>query len=423
VISIPELLSSPSLTAWQTAWAYYNGDEATCTKQTGNSASASTNHVCEYTPAAFAETLAGEFSTKLHYGAAIANIKVKQALALGVANAEATSPDQALGLAFALDVMVQTMIPEYQALSKHAIDMDCGASCAPPSTSAAEAYASWLLVQDQLLAQARDQSMHVATIIRPTAVTSGNEAFCAVKDLLSNHLPNASVLVYTGTHGTSAMPGLEYPHVTTLSAAVKDAEDLARFDWAEHIGTLPKNKGEVNCPAYSPSTLQPSTHTMSMKVTASGAVSDYTPAIKEAIAVNIAVKLAVDVRYVAVSVQAGSVVITILVGYTSAEAAEAAATNLNAALANEAAVSDLLSTSDLKVTVASFDQAVGATDDLGTGLSTGAIVGIAIGGVVAFLLLVTIIIMSMKRKKEGKPIFLCLDEVKTDKQTYGSNKA
>ena len=55
------------------------------------------------------------------------------------------------------------------------------------------------------------------------------------------------------------------------------------------------------------------------------------------------------------------------------------------------------------------------------GMGTGALIGIIAGCCVAGLLPLGVICISMQRKKEGKPIFVCLDESgKKDKGNAGN---
>ena len=76
--------SSTTPTSWQTAWALYNGDEATCTK--------TSSQTCEHTPAAIAGNHAEAFATNLHYGHSVSAVKTMQSLALGRLPASPRTP-------------------------------------------------------------------------------------------------------------------------------------------------------------------------------------------------------------------------------------------------------------------------------------------------------------------------------------------
>jgi hypothetical protein len=409
-------LVDTNLATWQAAWAWYNGDSSTCTKQAGDSRSVSANHVCANTPAATAETHATLFSTHLHYGSAIANVKSKQAMSLGAANAEASSPDGNLATAFKLDTEMQMMIPAYQGLLEAARSMDIGAS---GPAAAGRAYAYYTLIQPMLLASAREEAMMVASMVSPNSPSTAgtNDTFCAVSNLLANHLPNASALVYTGTHGTSATAGLAYPHETALSA--QEATELTHFDYEEHVGSMPHGADAVICQPFSQPSLQPATHKAVFAVTASGDPTDYTDEVVDAIQVKLAVEANVDPRRVAITVEAGSVILTIQINYTTAADADTGAAQLTSLLADTAAASVLLSTPAMTITVSSIDTRARSSSmnpSSSTGLSTTALIIIIAGAVVIAILLLLLIVCSCKRKNEGKPIFLCLDDAKQEKE-------
>ena len=135
-----------SLTAWQTAWAYYNGNTASCTK---NAAGA-----CLHTPAATASAHATVFDTNLHYGHAVASVKAQQAMALGAANSESVNPDAALAQSFLLDTQMHVLIPYLQGILAMAEQMDTAATASLKKAAQMKGYAYMRLVHDVLAASA-----------------------------------------------------------------------------------------------------------------------------------------------------------------------------------------------------------------------------------------------------------------------------
>jgi hypothetical protein len=147
------------------------------------------------------------------------------------------------------------------------------------------------------------------------------------------------------------------------------------------------------------------TNQVAMRVTASGNEADFTPAVVTGLQNTIAAKLSVSPSQVAITVAPGSVVLTVVTSYTSAADATAGASTMTAAMGTPAAASTFLSSPSFTVTVASIDNAPTATVFSAgsnpfpvavggsSGLSTGAIAGIAVGASVAVLALVAVCFM------------------------------
>jgi hypothetical protein len=401
-------LDGSTLSTWQTAWAYYNGNQSSCATANSSSTSktASGNLLCAATPSATAESHAAIFGTNLHYGNAIAVVKVKQALALGAANAEAEAPDSQLATAFTLDAKMHMMVPYYQGVLVQSWLMDSADTADARKAAQATAYVYFNLIEGMLLEAAGAEAEDIALALNPLSTPSGdNSTFCAVKNLLMAHLPNASALQYSQGASSGSTP----------SAA--DADALVSFVFEADIGTMPYSGMNMECAAYDATTteLPEALYKASIAVAASNSMSDFdSTAVKTAIKLQLAAALGVDRRRVGLVISAGSVMIDIDVNYTTTEAAEAGAATLGSMMSDATAASNFLSTPELSVTVTEITEEVsyGSVED--TGLSGGAIAGIIVGVIVALLLVVAIIVLGAQRKKEGKPIFVCLDDTKKE---------
>ena len=404
--------SNVALADWQVLWAYYEGNPATCTKVpqlNANRGTAPGNLLCANTPSATAEAHAAIFGTSLHYGNAIAVVKTKQAMALGAANAEATTPDTDNALAFQQDTDMHMMIPYYQGVLKYAIDMDQRSGSNSRKTSQLKAYAYFSIIEAELLSTGDAEAMALATMLNPLSTPAGgtNDTFCAAKNLFMNHMPNASMFQYSQGTSSSATP------------TVSTVTDAVSFNFEEDIGTMPNGAGSIVCPAFSAPSLPTATHFATITVTAAGAVADYTQTVKDAMKIQIAAAMGVPAGRITITVEAGSVIITIQIGYTSAAAAEAGQTSINDLTSTAAATAAFLSTPAMTVTVTAVT--AGSAGSSTGGMSSGALIGIIAGCCVAGLLLLGVICISMQRKKEGKPIFVCLDESgKKDKGNAGN---
>ena len=142
------------------AWAYYNGDESTCTTVASTAATAAGNLLCAATPAATAEAHATLFGTNLHYGNAVAIVKTKQAMALGAANAEATTPDASLAASFLADAEMHSMVPYYQGLLAMTNEMDTATTAAARKIAQLKANVYMGILEPMLLASAGMSDRH-----------------------------------------------------------------------------------------------------------------------------------------------------------------------------------------------------------------------------------------------------------------------
>jgi len=164
-------------------------------------------------------------------------------------------------------------------------------------------------------------------------------------------------------------------------------------------------------------------HVMSM-ITVAGDVADYTTTVLTAMEAKVAQEMKVAPANVDITASAGSVVLTINIGYDSAEEASTAATTMATAMSDSSSAATMLST-PTKAIAASAVASVGTpTSGMGSsapppsptppppdapppksdGLSVGAIAGIAVGGSVAVIAAVGgVIFMMMKSKKTVAP--------------------
>ena len=138
------------------------------------------------------------------------------------------------------------------------------------------------------------------------------------------------------------------------------------------------------------------THYAAVEVTVAGDVADYTTSVLDTMAEHLALKMKVAVGNVRITAAAGSVVLTIVVGYPSKSAAESGAETMNTAMADNTKAAAMLSTPAKSVTVESVADASSGTGSRPTqnleeeeeeGLSVGAIAGIAVGAAVGGVLI------------------------------------
>ncbi len=138
------------------------------------------------------------------------------------------------------------------------------------------------------------------------------------------------------------------------------------------------------------------THYAAVEVTVAGDVADYTASVLDTMAEHLAYKMNVAVGNVKITAAAGSVVLSIVVGYPSASAASSGAETMNTAMADNTKAAAMLSTPAKSVTVESVATASSGTGSRPTqnleeegeeGLSVGAIAGIAVGAAVGGVLI------------------------------------
>ena len=138
------------------------------------------------------------------------------------------------------------------------------------------------------------------------------------------------------------------------------------------------------------------THYAEVKVTVAGDVADYTASVLDTMAEHLAYKMNVAVGNVKITAAAGSVILSIVVGYPSKSAAESGAETMNTAMADNTKAAAMLSTPAKSVTVESVATASSGTGSRPTqnleeegeeGLSVGAIAGIAVGAAVGGVLI------------------------------------
>jgi hypothetical protein len=419
--------SSTTLAHWQDAWAYYNGNTATCTKVNGQ---------CPTTPASTANAHAALFGTSFHYGHSVSTVKVLQGVALGAANAELTEPVAASAADFATDTELHMLVPSYQGVLAYTHGMDTGADAAAKKIAQLKAYAYWTTIEHGLshvdAAMTSALSMALNPRATPTApVANTTSVYCLAHELLMNNLPNSSMLEYTMGHQSGA----------SVSASAGDG--IYHFTTAD-IGDLSGASG-VSCTPFTPppAAVVGATHQVVFSLVANGVVADFTTDVQLGMRENIAIATGVTLPQVTLSISAtaarralqaaaATVMITVTILFTSASDAQAAATTVAAIVSgwDAAGLRAVLSTPELTITspegtTIAFDDSslsiappappMAPPADAGTGLSTGALIGIIVGGVVVGILLLALIICSCKRKNEGKPIFLCLDEAKPAK--------
>jgi len=142
------------------------------------------------------------------------------------------------------------------------------------------------------------------------------------------------------------------------------------------------------------------THYAEVKVTVAGDVADYTASVLDTMAEHLAYKMNVAVGNVKITAAAGSVILSIVVGYPSASAASSGAETMNTAMADSTKAAEMLSTPAKSVTVEAVATASSGTgsaprpvqnleeeEEEEEGLTVGAIAGIAVGAAVGGILI------------------------------------
>ena len=142
------------------------------------------------------------------------------------------------------------------------------------------------------------------------------------------------------------------------------------------------------------------THYAEVKVTVAGDVADYTASVLDTMAEHLAYKMNVAVGNVRITAAAGSVILSIVVGYPSASAASSGAETMNTAMADNTKAAEMLSTPAKSVTVEAVATASSGTgsaprpvqnleeeEEEEEGLTVGAIAGIAVGAAVGGILI------------------------------------
>jgi len=386
------------------------GDEATCTKNPASS-------TCISTPAENAGNLAQAFSTVLHYGHSVSAVKVMQSLALGAANAEAAAPDTSLAESFKLDTELHMLMPFMQALIHMASNVVSPGATPPlnnPEFVKMSAFMSLSLLHETLRATAPDAADAAYMMLHPLNTNTNPDTYCAVKSLVENNLPNASTLQYTMGHLDGASSTPPTPMATENGAIVHlGLEDLGALSTgpscANYAFTPPSAGGGM-------ANLLQVTRVFS----AAHPASTFNAAWTSAIRIKTALHLSVSTDRVSITTagDGASTEITVTVGYTSRDAADAGVTLLTQVAGSATNAAAFLSTPTQSITIiqetntAQLGGSTAAQTAATEGLQTGELIGIIVGCGVAALLIIVFLIFVCQKKQEGKPIFTCLDETK-----------
>ena len=137
-------------------------------------------------------------------------------------------------------------------------------------------------------------------------------------------------------------------------------------------------------------------------VTTAGSTSDYTPAVQTAIIEKMAAECGVALAAVTMTVLPGSVILSFIIGVSSADQATSLTSTLETKLADADAASAFLSTSELEVTVTAVQPVVTAVYEPpveeASDLSAGAIVAIIVGVLVGLAVVAGVAFMVKKGK-------------------------
>jgi hypothetical protein len=140
------------------------------------------------------------------------------------------------------------------------------------------------------------------------------------------------------------------------------------------------------------------THYAEVKVTVAGDVADYTTSVLDTMAEHLAYKMNVAVDNVKITAAAGSVILSIVVGYPSSAAASSGEETMNTAMADNTKAAAMLSTPAKEVSVEAVATASSGTGSapeeeiedttiVEDGLTVAAIAGIAVGAAVGGVLI------------------------------------
>ena len=140
------------------------------------------------------------------------------------------------------------------------------------------------------------------------------------------------------------------------------------------------------------------THYAEVEVTVAGDVADYTASVLDTMAEHLAYKMNVAVGNVKITAAAGSVILSIVVGYPSTAAASSGAETMNTAMSDNTKAAAMLSTPAKEVSVEAVATASSGTgsaprpvqnleEEGEEGLTVGAIAGIAVGAAVGGILI------------------------------------
>jgi len=173
------------------------------------------------------------------------------------------------------------------------------------------------------------------------------------------------------------------------------------------------------CRDFYPRTTVTATHHVTASITVEAELSSFTTTVLTAMEAKVASEMKVAPGNVDIKAEAGSVVLTINIGYDSAATAATAKTTMATAMSDNTAAAAMLSTDTMaiasvtavgKPTSGSGSTAsppppavVPAKTDSDDGLSVGAIAGIAVGASVGVILVAGVAIFMMNKKKTVTP--------------------
>ena len=241
----------------------------------------------------------------------------------------------------------------------------------------------------------------------------------------SSDLTNLAAIA-DGKTFTSTDFGMTWTEGTSIEdvLCLASSSDGTSFAAANNPGTIwlstyapPSSPPSTPVPAPPPVDLPPSnglnraqppevevTHEVVLTATVAGAVADFSDEVIDSIEHKVALELDVSKGNVLVEVEAASVVLTITVGFTDAASATTGHSTLTELTSTNDAASDLLSTTELEVTVESVEVAepVAAisTDDGEDGGWVGGVVGGAVGGVAVLVAVAGVTIWQRRRKRK-----------------------
>merc|ERR1719247_4020784 len=222
--------------------------------------------------------------------------------------------------------------------------------------------------------------------------------------------------------GECALPHVEQiRHYTTRGSENLEMGALS----AETMDRLLANAIEAYPDACRDADLYPrvaatATHYVAATMTMAGELSSFTTTVLEAMEAKVAREMGVAPDNVDITVKAGSVVLTINIGYDSADKATAAKNTMTTAMSDSTKVAAMLSTPAMPMTANDVTEAASVSSGTGAkappplvteeakqetnsddGLSVGAIAGIAVGGSLAVILVVGGVIFIMMNKKKN----------------------
>jgi len=176
----------------ETAWMYWGGDTATCTKApvTYDQGGTITTHsdLCENTPAHAADEYAAKFETILYYGQAMARVKVQQGLVILKAELSNGNLPAAAITDLKHDIIAHMLVTGYQVVIHSAHAMNSG-TAADKTKAQSDGLNNWNVIKAHWVGNQNDKE-RLGNLFAGTPDTSFH--YCTASELLLRNMPASS---------------------------------------------------------------------------------------------------------------------------------------------------------------------------------------------------------------------------------------